>query len=76
METTSTFDRDLARKPVRFPKLTLKVVCGAILLSLALPAASLAAPLKPRIVVLTDISPITADWKEHWANEVEFGFEK
>jgi hypothetical protein len=29
----------------------------AIALSLALPAASLAAPLKPRIVVLTDISP-------------------
>jgi hypothetical protein len=33
----------------------------AIALSLALPAASLAAPLKPRIVVLTDISPITAE---------------
>jgi hypothetical protein len=33
----------------------------AMALSLALPAASLAAPLKPRIVVLTDISPITAE---------------
>ena len=33
----------------------------AIALSLALPATALAAPLKPRIVVLTDISPITAE---------------
>jgi hypothetical protein len=32
-----------------------------LLLSLALPAVALAAPLKPRIVVLTDISPITAE---------------
>lgn len=32
-----------------------------ILLSLALPAAALAAPLKPRIVVLTDISPTTVE---------------
>jgi hypothetical protein len=33
----------------------------AILLALVLPAASMAAQLKPRIVVLTDISPITVE---------------
>jgi hypothetical protein len=32
-----------------------------LLLSLALPAASLAADLKPRIIMLTDISPVTVE---------------
>src|SRR5512142_3403541 len=33
----------------------------ALMLSLAVPAASLAAPLKPRIIVLTDLSPSTVE---------------